>query len=172
MQAAVTYENNVALLNAVYPGCISTGGSSLIDRNELRHRADAGAIATKARPNMRSEYWADFRSVETVTLEELMERHEFHYIDILKLDCEGSEFSILRHTRSLDRIGLIIGEYHGKEAFHELVSERFSGWPLRILRDGDLGTFWLTNPRASVEPAARHLNGVAGMPAGANKGTA
>jgi hypothetical protein len=67
-------------------------------------------------------------------------------IDILKLDCEGSEFSILGKTASLDRIGLIVGEYHGKEKFRQLIADRFAGWELRVLRDGELGTFWLANP--------------------------
>lgn len=149
VQAAVTYETDVALLNAVYPGCVSTGGSTLIGRDELRRRLEAGAVAVKPGGEMPSEYWADFRPVETLTLEDLMERYELERIDFLKLDCEGSEFSILRHTPSLEKIGLIVGEFNYKGAFLELVSERFAGWELRIIRDGELGTFWLTNPAAA-----------------------
>jgi FkbM family methyltransferase len=148
VQAAVTYEREVALLNAVYPGCISTGGSTVIGRDELRLQVEAGSVAARPGREMPSEYWADFRPVVAVTLEQLMERYRLERIDFLKLDCEGSEFSILRHTPSLDRIGLIMGEYHGKQAFMDLVRERFAGWELRVIRDGELGTFWLTNPRA------------------------
>ena len=43
-------------------------------------------------------------------------------------------------------IGLIVGEYHGKEAFAKLIAERLPGWEFRVLRGGDPGTFWLLNP--------------------------
>jgi hypothetical protein len=71
---------------------------------------------------------------------------------VLKLDCERSEFSILHGTTMPDRIGVIVGEYHGKEAFMDLVKERFACWGFRILRDGDPGTFWLVNPAAPAPP--------------------
>ena len=215
IQGALTYEADVALLNAVYPNCASTGGSTLISRVDLEHRVtDSVALPTgsplgvalsphhleertpaailqpgdesqnrnaprvqgawqrpaqsngaraqtaqaargasvgagpqndKARIHV-GEYWADFRPMRTLTLEDLMQEHGFESIDILKLDCEGSEFSILWKTRSLDRIGLIVGEYHGREKFDRLVAKRFADWHLRILGDGELGTFWLTNP--------------------------
>jgi FkbM family methyltransferase len=148
VQAAVTYEADMALLNAVYPDCVSTGGSMLVGRAELEQRLAAGEIRDHGGENGVGGYWADLRPVATVTLEQLMADYGLERIDILKLDCEGSEFSILRHTRSLDRIGLIIGEYHGREAFLQLVQERFAGWSFRILRDGDPGTFWLMNPAA------------------------
>jgi FkbM family methyltransferase len=164
--AALTYEPDVALLNAVYPGCVSTGGSSVIGREELRRRLEAGEVASQPGAQMPGEYWADFRPVETLTLEELMRQYGFDYIDYLKLDCEGSEFSILGQTPSLDRIGMVVGEYHGREAFLALVRERFAGWDLRILRDGELGTFWLTNPAAHADRAWAR-NGARGAAVGA-----
>ena len=144
--AAMTYEPDVALLNAVYSNCRSTGGSALIDRHELQQRVATREFTEHPQREMPTEYWADFRPIRTVTLEDLMQEHGFDRIDVLKLDCEGSEFSILGKTPSLDRIGLIVGEYHGKEQFEQLVADRFADWQLKILRDGDLGTFWLTNP--------------------------
>ncbi|MBI3861707.1 MAG: FkbM family methyltransferase [Planctomycetia bacterium] len=173
IQAAVTYETDVALLNAIYPNCGTTGGSELISRGELEKRIAAGcqaqnngqAKAAAHRPGPQNgtptetahdsrtdqlllveDKWADFRPLRTLTLEELMQEHGLAHIDILKLDCEKSEFSILGKSPSLDRIGLIVGEYHGKEQFEKLIVERFSSWDLKILRDGELGTFWLTNP--------------------------
>jgi hypothetical protein len=133
-------------LNAVYANCRSTGGSALINRDELQNRVANREFGLEPEHGMSSEYWADFRPLRTVTLEDLMREQGFDTIDVLKLDCEGSEFSILGKTPSLDRIGLIVGEYHGKEKFEQLVAERFAHWELKILRDGDLGTFWLTNP--------------------------
>ena len=35
-------------------------------------------------------------------------------IDLLKLDCEGSEFAILRGCTKLDAVRGIVGEYHGE----------------------------------------------------------
>ena len=97
-----------------------------------------------------AQYWTDSRPLMALTLEQLIEQHNLDRIDVLKLDCEGSEFSILEHSTSLDRINRIVGEYHGKDRFHELVQRKFSDWKLRILKDGELGTFWLENPRQAT----------------------
>jgi FkbM family methyltransferase len=145
IQAAMTYERDVALLNAVYPNCVTTGGSTLKPRRTVEEELAAQRVG-EAPGDRRGQYWADFRPIETLTIEELLDKYRLERIDVLKLDCEGSEFSILRATTSLDRIGMIVGEYHGREEFCKLVSERFADWDLRILKHGELGSFWLTNP--------------------------
>jgi len=142
--AAVTYDTNVALLNAVFPDCATTGGSILLSRQELERKVQAGELEDPDAGAGR--YWADFRPLRTLTLEALLAENGLDRIDILKLDCEGSEFSILGNTTLLDRIGVIVGEYHGKAAFARLVATRFAGWELRILKDGELGLFWLSHP--------------------------
>jgi FkbM family methyltransferase len=144
VQAAVTYERDVALLNAVYPNCVTTGGSTVIARAALERQLGEGLVGQQPDGTSGNQYWADFRSMTTLTLEDIVSRYGLQRIDILKLDCEGSEFSILQNTTSLDRIGLIVGEYHGRERFLKLVANRFAGWELRILKDGELGTFWLS----------------------------
>jgi hypothetical protein len=53
----------------------------------------------------------------------------------------------LENTTSLDRIGLIVGEYHGRERFLKLVADRFPSWDLQTLKGGELGTFWLNGGR-------------------------
>ena len=143
VQGAVTYEQDVGLLSSVYPNCTSTGGCAVVSRQALRRQVEEGRIFDRPGPGVDSEFWADFRPLQTITLEEILAEHHLDHIDILKLDCEGSEFSILRNTTLLDRIGFIVGEYHGKREFLKLVEERFAGWTLRILRDGDVGLFWL-----------------------------
>lgn len=143
VQAAVTYEQDVGLLSSVYPNCTSTGGCAVVSRQALRRQVEEGRIFDRPGPGVDSEFWADFRPLQTITLEEILAEHHLDHIDILKLDCEGSEFSILRNTTLLERIGFIVGEYHGKREFLKLVEERFAGWTLRILRDGDVGLFWL-----------------------------
>lgn len=164
--AALTYDQDVALLNAVFPDCVSTGGSTVIPREKLQaiiaeHRGAAegdsspeqDANAPESPPEI-DGYWLDARPLATVTLEALMSEHGLEQIDVLKLDCEGSEFSILENTTSLERIGAIVGEYHGRERFLELVGRRFTDWRFRIIRDGEIGTFWLVNPQ---KPAASAL---------------
>lgn len=149
----MTYEREVALLNAVYPNCVSTGGSTVVAREEEMKNGERGTengeCNQESIKNQKcsSQYWLDLRPLATVTLEELMEQYGIDFIDVLKLDCEGSEFSILENTASLDKIGVIVGEYHGRDAFLDLVEWRFAGWKFEILREGDPGTFWLTNRR-------------------------
>lgn len=144
--AALTYEQDVALLNSVYPHCASTGGSIVVPRYQVQRRVHCGKLSVSFDRRGDAEYWADLRRVDTVTLEQLIEQYELPQIDVLKLDCEGSEFSILEHATVMHRVGRIIGEYHGKERFLKLVNERYVAWDLRILEDGDTGTFWLTAP--------------------------
>lgn len=76
-------------------------------------------------------------------MEDLSRAYAFEAIDLLKLDCEGSEFSFLGNTSMLSKVRIIVGEYHGRERFHKLVAERFSDWHLTILREGNLGLFRL-----------------------------
>ncbi len=114
VQAAVTYEPDVALLNAVFPNCVTTGGSTIIPRQNLQEKLAAGALPANADGVTNAEYWADLRPIETVTLEQLAEKYGLERIDFLKLDCEGSEFSILQNTTMLERIGVIVGEYHDR----------------------------------------------------------
>jgi FkbM family methyltransferase len=155
VQAAVTYEPDVALLSGVYPDCETTGGNAVVSRRDLEARVERGELFDSPRPSEKDKHWADFRQLRTITLEEIFERYELDWIDVLKLDCEGSEFSILGETPSLDRIGLIVGEYHGRERFERLVAERFAGWDLRILKDAEIGTFWLKRADHDGKPASR-----------------
>lgn len=51
------------------------------------------------------------------TLKEVMDTAGFARVDVLKLDCEGAEYSVvlLAPDDVLDRVGAIIGEYHPVE---------------------------------------------------------
>ena len=93
IQAACTYEpGELALLNAVRPHCESTGGSTVVPADKLDDQS-------LHQPGY--EYWHDRRPLPKLTLEELMDQLGVDHIDLLKLDCEGSEFSILEKTPSL-----------------------------------------------------------------------
>ncbi|MCA9141764.1 MAG: FkbM family methyltransferase [Planctomycetales bacterium] len=147
IQGAMTYEKDIALLNAVFPDCVTTGGSCVVSREQLAQASGKTGVGADPKDSATAQYWADSRPLMAVTLEQIIEQHNIDRIDVLKLDCEGSEFSILENSTSLERIDRIVGEYHGKDRFHELVQRKFPDWKLRILKDGELGTFWLENPR-------------------------
>lgn len=86
--------------------------------------------------------------VPAVTLEIIMAELGWDRIDVLKLDCEGSEVSILANTTSLQKIGMIVGEWHDREALDRIVAERFAGWTFEVLRDANPnGLFRLTPPQ-------------------------
>lgn len=144
IHAACTYQESPVLLNSVFPNCESTGGSIVCKKEDLAKYRREG-------------YWPDSRPLPTITLEQIMERIGTSKIDILKLDCEGSEFSILTFASAacLKSVKLIIGEWHDcpdkggihHGNFQDLIAARFQGWPFRILKsEGNFGTFWLSNP--------------------------
>lgn len=137
IHAACTYElDNVGLLNAVYPNCVSTGGSIVVP---------LAMLSQSGQPHD-NQYYQDARPLAKITLEEVLAIAVRDRIEILKLDCEGSEFSILGKTPSLTRIRSIFAEYHGWDRFLELQRERFRGWDFGQMASGVLGIVHLANP--------------------------
>jgi hypothetical protein len=66
-------------------------------------------------------------------------------IDLLKLDCEGSELDILAHCdKSLLRT--VIGEWHDRKNFFRLIAARFADWTFDVLRDAEIGLFRMSMP--------------------------
>lgn len=138
IHAACSYEpGEIALLNSVKAGGTATGGSVVIP---------SGSIDTPCQ----HFHWKDSRQLEKVTLESIMELLGVDHIDVLKLDCEGSEFSILENTPSLDRIGIMFGEYHGQARWDSMRAKRLKGWDYGHMHaGGDLGIFHYVNPRGA-----------------------
>jgi FkbM family methyltransferase len=124
------------LLSTFTEGGLSTGGSRVVGRAEWEAEQDP-----------------QYRKVPTplrkVTLEEIMAAHALPRIDVLKLDVEGSEYSILEHA-PLDRVGTIFLESHGAERFRDLLRRKFQGWEVgHLSQGGEGGNFenWhLVNP--------------------------
>ena len=88
IHAACTYETGTLMfLNAVTPsGGRSTGGSALVT----------------SRPSaIDPQFQADDRPLPRITIHEILERFGWPHLDLLKLDCEGSEFSILGGAPSI-----------------------------------------------------------------------
>lgn len=82
-------------------------------------------------------------------LEHLAKFYGLDGIDLLKLDCEGSEYSILAKCSCLDRVAEIVGEWHrvpGVRRFDEFCRERLPAWNLDTFGrlDAPLGMFRLT----------------------------
>lgn len=144
LHGACTYEpGELALLNSVQvAGITETTGGSIV----------APVAVVEASRDRR--YWRDLRPLPKFTLEELVDCAVAEFglksriVHLLKLDCEGSEFSILANAR-LERIRFIVGEYHGHRRWQELVRLRFpdSDWSYGHMSDGELGVFHLRNDR-------------------------
>jgi FkbM family methyltransferase len=140
VHAACTYDDGeLGLLNAVRPNCESTGGSIVVPLEQLE--VDSGQPGYK--------YWHDRRPLPKVTLEGLMDRFGLERIDILKTDCEGSEYSILGKTPSLGKLRFALGEFHGCARWDEFRATKLPGWDYgEMSRDslGRGGIFHLRNP--------------------------
>ncbi len=128
--AAVTSDKGPAWLQStIHSGSTNTGGSWLW---QGRGSPPRGSIPVPA-----------------ITFDALLAQHGFRSVDLLKLDCEGCELSLLRHS-DLSRVRHIVGEYHDRRAFLQLLAERLPDWKLHIIRDGEPGLFWLLAPTPSA----------------------
>jgi FkbM family methyltransferase len=131
---AATYAPGpVTVVSSLYPGSDNSGASFV--------EVHGGDTHSDKRPRF---------SVATVQLEQLLERLRWQSIDLLKLDCEGCEFSLLENTPSLDRIGVIVGEFHDRERFERLLRTRFAAWHVLRCEDRTPGLFTLVNPEVDV----------------------
>lgn len=137
MHAAVDYSGRpLMLVSSMGEGGLATCGSWVVPRGE--------------RPaEIPPTFTLDERPLPTVTLEDLMYEHGRRRIDLLKLDCEGSEFGILAHSPSVraGHVRHVVGEYHGGDRFMRLLAERFLGgeWDVEVRphRGGANGMFEL-----------------------------
>lgn len=65
-------------------------------------------------------------------------------IDVLKLDCEGAEYSVM-NAESLKNVRTVLGEFHDISLWNEVTS-RMIGWDIQVLqRNGTLLNFCATN---------------------------
>jgi hypothetical protein len=112
------------------PGWI--GGSMVLP-------ADHAWVASQPQP----AYELLSQDLWPLTLEEVLKARGWGKVDILKLDCEGSENSILGSSRALNDIRFIVGEYHGLERFYQVMKEKlFKTHKVNLVGDSDLGAFF------------------------------
>lgn len=140
IQGAMTYEpGELALLNAVRPGCESTGGSVVVTRASLSGQHDL------RQPGY--QYWNDLRPLKKVPLADAMHAGGFDHIACLKLDCEGAEYSILANAPEMPRVRFVFGEYHDHARWEELRTAKFAAWNYGKMYEADgRGLFHLVNP--------------------------
>ena len=127
--AAVSYSEAKNLVLA--EDDLATGGGILMPADDLpqgRHATAEGII--------------------TYSLEDVFESYKLDSVDLLKLDCEGSEIDILQNMSNQlpSKIGTVLGEYHyakGYVGFSQLFKERFFGHTIQPLGDvnGSIGDF-------------------------------
>ena len=83
--------------------------------------------------------------VEPITLEEILELAQFPEIDLLKIDCEGCEHSVLGcgALNTLRKIHFIVGEYHGLQRFYEVMRRKlFTTHKVNLIGDSTMGAFF------------------------------
>jgi FkbM family methyltransferase len=135
VQGAVRYDGR----NILTDGKNATGGGFMVDEAWKNNESAHGVYTVAA------------EHVVLYTLEKLMEMFAIPRIDLLKLDCEGSEINILESTEdaTCGLIGDVVGEFHMKgvrakqlfqDAFprHTVIIERAHEMPI--------GRFWCLQP--------------------------
>ncbi len=90
------------------------------------------------------------RSCLVVSLDAIMHAVGWDSADVMKLDCEGGEFHILKHIGCYN-VKTIVGEWHGRAAF-TAVWGRYAApyYDLEVLTDGNVGTFRATRKPTSA----------------------
>src|SRR5262249_35835026 len=85
------------------------------------------------------------QEVEAVTLFEVVKQQRLAEIDILKLDCEGCELSVLgtASLRLLQHVRFIVGGYHGIARFFEVMRKKlFLTHKVNLVGERDFGCFF------------------------------
>jgi FkbM family methyltransferase len=92
------------------------------------------------------EYPEGAQEIELRRLEEILDENGLDEVDVLKLDCEGSEFDILLSSSpaTLRRIGAIVGEWHpqdGRDAAEIETYLRGAGFEVVMTKHPELAGF-------------------------------
>jgi FkbM family methyltransferase len=129
--AACHYSNErLYLLNSFSDKGLSTGGSRVVERAEFDTETH-------------SQYKKEDSFMQKITLEEIQQKYNFPHIDVLKLDIEGSEYSVLENC-DLSRVKAIFIESHGEDRFQNLLEKKFSGWGIyRTSKHGEFSNWYL-----------------------------
>jgi FkbM family methyltransferase len=128
LHGAVTYETgNIVLASTVYEGCRTSGSSVVVTREQWETKR----VPWTWDPD---DYHLDDRPLLRWTIEDIVKLVGGQQIDLLKLDCEGSEISILMGCSIFDRIRTIVGEYHDAAAFTAVAPPGTEMWDGHLFR--------------------------------------
>lgn len=102
---AVDYDKNRTVLT---DGIGATGGGFLIRQEDIPRLVGYSVFS---------------HNIDIITLDEFIESEKIEKIDLLKLDCEGSEIRILENMPNdiAERISLVVGEYHIEGGWKEWI---------------------------------------------------
>jgi FkbM family methyltransferase len=93
----------------------------------------------------------DFEEVNTLTIDSLMEKYALDHIDVLKLDCEGSESQVVTSVgfqKVAPKIKAILGEWHNWTQMNQ-------GMFQRTLEELGYTFHWRRDTQAAVFEAVR-----------------
>jgi FkbM family methyltransferase len=101
--------------------------------------------------------------VKCVTLSAFCNTHDINRINIMKIDCEGSEYGILYglDKSMFDRIDIIVGEFHGAESAIELLAylSQFYNIGIRKVYHNPVLHFVAVNKLIPYHPPVHHQIG-------------
>ena len=114
-----------------YPGVqvVEKALASVEGQMEMLWKED-NPLVNSLDPNSLEFYYEnpDKKMVEATTLEKVLRQHGWDSLDLLKLDIEGSEYSVIDSTPDyvFDKVGKILLEYHWPQGRLEAIVERFT----------------------------------------------
>ena len=127
------------------------GAAPAVEGLAVRWPGLAGSMAVPAdhemakRPGGVHGYELSDAPVNPITLREIFELTGFEEIDLVKIDCEGFEHSVLgcASAETLQRIRFIAGEYHGLQRFCAVMRARLFGThKVNVIGDATMGAFF------------------------------
>ena len=112
---------------AFFVGVDSSGG--ILSGTASTHNPSRGGLGVQT------------RSIESTTLDFLLDDLRIERCDFLKMDCEGAEYEILANTsqRSFDRIARISMEFHCDRSQEAVDALRKAGFEMISVTDGEVG---------------------------------
>ena len=97
--------------------------------------------------------------VAPITLADILDQNGLDEVDLLKLDCEGCESSVLGCAAPglLRRVRFMTGEYHGLPRFYPVVRERlFQTHKVCVAGNRELGSFLAERRDGASDGLLRH----------------
>ena len=73
----------------------------------------------------------NFKNIDLISIQKVIKQHK--YIDLLKIDIEGSEYKILPYiTKNINKFTKIYCEFHGRDEKNRFFTKKFRYWLKKI----------------------------------------